>query len=161
MFLVLILLEAELTALHRDSNPLFSACSLAPQPPTLPQAPWYSMLTFMIYIWPAGYKEYWLWFTGLGPTSEIRDTVKQTFRKLDSFPSSGERRETPALLGSLERELKVGVLSPSPEGGKFWVYRAYSVALIFRTQWLCENCNCSCHDFIPYMFVVWNVGNHT
>jgi hypothetical protein len=42
---------------------------------------------------------------GLWILSVIRNSKqleKTTFRKLDFFPSSGERRETPTLLGRLE-----------------------------------------------------------
>jgi hypothetical protein len=42
------------------------------------------------------------WISGLCPSSIILKN-KTMFRKLDLFPSSGERRETPTLLGSLER----------------------------------------------------------
>jgi hypothetical protein len=44
------------------------------------------------------------WVFGLCPSSGILEIKNTTFRKLDLFPSSGERdRETPTLLGPLER----------------------------------------------------------
>jgi hypothetical protein len=42
--------------------------------------------------------------SGLRPPSRILHNYKTTFRKLDVFPSSDEGRETPALLGPLERD---------------------------------------------------------
>jgi hypothetical protein len=44
---------------------------------------------------------------GLCPSPVLEDT---TFRKLDLFPSSGEGRETPTLLGPLERMSVLNVI---------------------------------------------------
>jgi hypothetical protein len=43
------------------------------------------------------------WVSGLCPSSGILNTTEKTFRKLDLFPSSGEGKKTPTLLGPLER----------------------------------------------------------
>jgi hypothetical protein len=42
--------------------------------------------------------------TGLCPASGILNTRNTRFRKLDLFPSSGEWKDTPTLLGPLERD---------------------------------------------------------
>jgi hypothetical protein len=44
------------------------------------------------------------WISGICPSTGIVTTMKYNFRKLDLFPSSGEGRETPTLLGPLERD---------------------------------------------------------
>jgi hypothetical protein len=43
------------------------------------------------------------WVSGLCPSSVILNNYKTPFRQLGLFPSSGEGRETPTLLSSLER----------------------------------------------------------
>jgi hypothetical protein len=45
------------------------------------------------------FKNHWVY--GLSPTSGILNAKKNW--KMDLFPSSGERRETPIMLGPLER----------------------------------------------------------
>jgi hypothetical protein len=60
------------------------------------------------------------WASGLCPSPGILYNI--TFRKLDLFPSSGEGRETPTLLGHLQRAnlyhwARVGVSLPSSEDG--------------------------------------------
>jgi hypothetical protein len=42
---------------------------------------------------------------------ELRVNTKKKFRKLDLFPSSGEGRETPTLLGPLESVERVSEIS--------------------------------------------------
>jgi hypothetical protein len=43
------------------------------------------------------------WVSGVYPTSGIQKLESTTFLKLELFPSSGEERETPTLLGPLKR----------------------------------------------------------
>jgi hypothetical protein len=44
------------------------------------------------------------WISGLFTPAGVLKTTKTTFRKLDLFPSSGERMEIPTLLGLLEKD---------------------------------------------------------
>jgi hypothetical protein len=46
------------------------------------------------------------WVYGLCPSSRILNNQKAVFRKLDLFPSSGEGKETPTVLGPLGKNLK-------------------------------------------------------
>jgi hypothetical protein len=49
----------------------------------------------------------------------VLDKLENTFRKLDLFPSSGENRETPTVLGPY----RIGVSLLSPEDGNKPIFR--------------------------------------
>jgi hypothetical protein len=58
-------------------------------------------ITTAIKIRPIFSLNYWVF--GLLSSSDILETRKHDFRKLDLFPSSGQRGEIPTQLGTLER----------------------------------------------------------
>jgi hypothetical protein len=89
------------------------------------------------------------------------------FRKLDLFPSSGEERETPALLGPLERANLNVVFSSLSE---FWtmdkVLRPTLILSVihhhetpFDSYFLCESGRKACHETVQitsrYHIIQW------
>jgi hypothetical protein len=61
------------------------------------------------------------WISGLCPSCEILNNKKhKTFWKLDPFPSSGEAREIPTLLGLFSSEFSIWDDEQIPETLWFW-----------------------------------------
>jgi hypothetical protein len=69
--------------------------------------PWNHSTLYNVTYWRHHLKKYtkslYRWVYGLCQLSWIVNTRKQNVSKLNLFPSSGERRETPIVLGPLER----------------------------------------------------------